>query len=62
MICRRDGLGGNYIGGKTPELHEEPSIDNLDVDHEFFDNRIWPIIAHRVPSFENLKVFLIVTK
>ncbi|CAL1675072.1 unnamed protein product [Lasius platythorax] len=53
---RRDGLGGNYIGGKSPEFDEEPSVDNLDVDHEFFDNKVWPLLAHRVPSFENLKV------
>ncbi|KAL6432438.1 hypothetical protein ACFW04_006788 [Cataglyphis niger] len=53
---RRDGLAGNYIGGKSPEPDEEPSVENLDVDHEFFDNKVWPALAHRVPSFENLKV------
>lgn len=56
MISRRDGLGGNYICGKSPEPGEEPSVDNLDVDHEFFDNKVWPLLAHRVPAFENLKV------
>ncbi|XP_012216679.1 FAD-dependent oxidoreductase domain-containing protein 1 [Linepithema humile] len=53
---RRDGLGGCYIAGKSPEFHEEPSIDNLDVDHEFFDNQIWPLLANRVPAFESLKI------
>ncbi|XP_032670917.1 FAD-dependent oxidoreductase domain-containing protein 1-like [Odontomachus brunneus] len=53
---RRDGLAGNFIGGKSPELHEEPSVNNLDVDHEYFDNKVWPALAHRVPAFENLKV------
>ncbi|KYN17919.1 FAD-dependent oxidoreductase domain-containing protein 1 [Trachymyrmex cornetzi] len=53
---RRDGLGGNFIGGKSPEPDEEPSVQNLDVDHEFFDNKVWPSLAHRVPAFENLKV------
>ncbi|XP_018055633.1 PREDICTED: FAD-dependent oxidoreductase domain-containing protein 1-like isoform X1 [Atta colombica] len=53
---RRDGLGGNFIGGKSPESDEEPSVKNLDVDHEFFDNKVWPSLAHRVPAFENLKV------
>ncbi|KAL0117678.1 hypothetical protein PUN28_008824 [Cardiocondyla obscurior] len=53
---RRDGLGGNYICGKSPEPDEEPSIENLDVDHEFFDNKVWPLLAQRVPTFENLKV------
>lgn len=59
MILRRDDLGGNYICGKSPEPDEEPSVENLDVDHEFFDNKVWPLLAHRVPSFENLKVFII---
>ncbi|XP_011689454.1 PREDICTED: FAD-dependent oxidoreductase domain-containing protein 1-like isoform X2 [Wasmannia auropunctata] len=53
---RRDGLGGNFIGGKSPESDEEPSIQNLDVDHDFFDNKVWPLLAHRVPAFEKLKV------
>ncbi|XP_012528848.2 FAD-dependent oxidoreductase domain-containing protein 1 isoform X2 [Monomorium pharaonis] len=53
---RRDGLGGSYICGKSPEPDEEPSVENLDVDHEFFDNKVWPLLAHRVPGFENLKV------
>ncbi|KYN36804.1 FAD-dependent oxidoreductase domain-containing protein 1 [Trachymyrmex septentrionalis] len=53
---RRDGLGGNFIGGKSPEPDEEPSVENLDVDHEFFNNKVWPSLAHRVPAFENLKV------
>ncbi|XP_015604103.1 FAD-dependent oxidoreductase domain-containing protein 1 [Cephus cinctus] len=54
---RREGLGGCYICGRSPEFaEEEPSIDNLDVDHKFFEEKIWPILAQRVKSFENLKV------
>ncbi|XP_011867188.1 PREDICTED: FAD-dependent oxidoreductase domain-containing protein 1-like isoform X2 [Vollenhovia emeryi] len=53
---RRDGLGGNYICGKSPEPNEEPSVENLDVDHEFFNEKVWPLLAHRIPAFENLKV------
>lgn len=58
MTFRRDGLGGNFICGKSPEPDEEPSVENLNVDHEFFENKIWPLLAHRVPAFENLKVCL----
>ncbi|XP_017772145.1 PREDICTED: FAD-dependent oxidoreductase domain-containing protein 1-like [Nicrophorus vespilloides] len=53
---RRDGLGGTFLCGLSPEAHEEPSIENLDVDHQFFDERVWPILAHRVPAFNSLKV------
>lgn len=35
---------------------EEPDISNLDVDHEFFQDKVWPRLAHRVPAFERLKV------
>jgi FAD-dependent oxidoreductase domain-containing protein 1 len=53
---RREGLANQYICGLSPEANEEPSIDNLDVDQDFFYNKIWPILANRVKTFENLKV------
>ncbi|XP_023246545.1 FAD-dependent oxidoreductase domain-containing protein 1 [Copidosoma floridanum] len=56
MYFRREGLNNNYICGLSPEEHEEPATDNLDVDYEFFNNKIWPKLANRVPAFENLKV------
>ncbi|XP_055063824.2 FAD-dependent oxidoreductase domain-containing protein 1 [Misgurnus anguillicaudatus] len=56
VYFRREGLGGNYITGMSPEEMEEPDISNLDVDHEFFQEKVWPRLAHRVPAFENLKV------
>ncbi|XP_051973162.1 FAD-dependent oxidoreductase domain-containing protein 1 [Xyrauchen texanus] len=56
VYCRREGLGGNYITGMSPEETEEPDINNLDVDHEFFQEKVWPHLAHRLPAFESLKV------
>ncbi|XP_060765313.1 FAD-dependent oxidoreductase domain-containing protein 1 isoform X2 [Neoarius graeffei] len=53
---RRDCLGGNYIMGRSPEENEEPDCSSLDVDYEFFQEKVWPLLAHRVPVFENLKV------
>lgn len=53
---RRDGLGGNYLAGKSPLPSEEPSVDNLDVDHSYFDNSVWPNLAKLVPNFEAVKV------
>lgn len=37
---------------------EEPDVSNLEVDHQFFEEKIWPSLAHRVPAFEKLKVRL----
>uniref|UniRef100_A0A3Q3RHT1 FAD-dependent oxidoreductase domain-containing protein 1 n=1 Tax=Mastacembelus armatus TaxID=205130 RepID=A0A3Q3RHT1_9TELE len=56
VYFRREGLGGNYITGASPEEAEEPDTSNLEVDHQFFEDRVWPRLAYRVPAFENLKV------
>lgn len=56
VYFRREGLGGNYIAGMSPEEDEEPDTSNLEVDHDFFQEKIWPHLAHRVPAFEKLKV------
>lgn len=56
VYFRREGLGGSYIAGRSPSLSEEPECDNLDVDYDYFDSHVWPVLAKRVPSFENLKV------
>lgn len=53
---RRDGLGGNYIVGRSPDPDSEPNCENMDVDYDYFDDVIWPKLAHRVPAFESLKV------
>lgn len=53
---RRDGLGGSYICGRAPFPEEEPNCDNMDVDHQFFDDNVWPILANRIPAFNAIKV------
>lgn len=56
VYFRREGLAGNYIAGASPEESDEPDISNLEVDHKFFEEKVWPSLAHRVPAFEKLKV------
>jgi FAD-dependent oxidoreductase domain-containing protein 1 len=53
---RREGLANHYLCGRSPSESEEPPIDNDDVDFDYFDEKIWPVLAHRAPCFENLKV------
>ncbi|KAG8230939.1 hypothetical protein J437_LFUL002972 [Ladona fulva] len=55
---RREGLFGNYIGGKSPNEECEPSVETglEDVDLTYFDSDVWPHLAKRVPAFEKLKV------
>ena len=33
--------------------------EDLEVDYAFFDEHVWPILAHRVPAFEALKVLIL---
>ncbi|XP_037032382.1 FAD-dependent oxidoreductase domain-containing protein 1-like [Bradysia coprophila] len=56
VYFRRDGVGGNFIGGRSPDPGNEPATDNLDVDYDYFDNEVWPRLAARVPAFESVKV------
>ncbi|NWZ37202.1 FXRD1 protein, partial [Brachypodius atriceps] len=53
---RRDGFAGNYLGGMSPSEEEEPDPSDLSVDHDYFQEQIWPRLARRVPAFESLRV------
>lgn len=53
---RRDGLGHNYLGSCSPSQEEEPDPGDLEVDHDFFHQKVCPPLAQRVPAFESLKV------
>ncbi|XP_061870004.1 FAD-dependent oxidoreductase domain-containing protein 1 isoform X1 [Colius striatus] len=53
---RPDGSAGNYLGSMSPSEEEEPDPSDLSVDHEFFQEQIWPRLARRVPAFESLRV------
>jgi FAD-dependent oxidoreductase domain-containing protein 1 len=48
--------GRHFISGLSPEEHEEPSQMDWEVDYSFFEERIWPGLAERVPQFETIKV------
>ncbi|XP_031455574.1 FAD-dependent oxidoreductase domain-containing protein 1 [Phasianus colchicus] len=53
---RREGIAGNYLGSMSPPEGREPDAGNLEVDHDFFQEEVWPRLAHRVPAFQSLKV------
>ncbi len=48
--------GRNFLCGLSPEEHEEPAEMNWEVDYSWFEERIWPQLAERVPQFETIKV------
>ena len=48
--------GRNFLSGLSPEENEEPADLDWEVDHAWFEDRIWPALAERVPLFEAIKV------
>ncbi len=48
--------GQTFICGRSPDTSTDVDCTDLDVDHGFFDEHIWPVLAHRVPAFEAIKV------
>ena len=48
--------GQLYICGTTPQIENEHDDFSLAVDHELFDDLIWPALAHRIPGFEQLRL------
>ncbi len=47
--------GRNFLAGNSPEEEDEPAVD-WDMDHGWFEDRIWPSLAERIPAFETVKV------
>jgi FAD-dependent oxidoreductase domain-containing protein 1 len=52
LFLRPEGTG--YIAG-VPNMSEPAGI-NFDVDYDYFDTVVWPLLARRAPAFEALKV------
>lgn len=52
LAFRPEGRG--YSGG-VPTL-EEPRGYNLELDQSYFEDVVWPALAHRFPAFERTKV------
>ncbi|HKG74232.1 MAG TPA: FAD-dependent oxidoreductase [Aestuariivirgaceae bacterium] len=48
--------GRHFLTGLSPPLSEEPRDMDWEVDYAWFEERIWPLLAERVPVFEAIKV------
>ncbi len=49
--------GANYLCGCPPD-DGDPAVafDDFEMDHDIFERKLWPVLAHRVPAFEAIKV------
>lgn len=52
----RENGGGTYMCGAhgTPDAAVDP--DDFALDHDLWEDRVWPILAHRIPQFEAIRV------
>ena len=49
--------GRFFLCGRSPSEQREPAIGDLDeIDHDFFEQEVWPPLAALVPVFESVKV------
>jgi glycine/D-amino acid oxidase-like deaminating enzyme len=62
--CRPEGKRGSdgqlFIGSSSPPreadqewIETDPSVE--DVDWSFFEETVWPALAHRIPAFEQIR-------
>ena len=45
-----------FLCGPPADPDPDVSADDFEVDHAVFDSQAWPILAHRVPAFEAVRV------
>jgi len=48
--------GEGFICGVAPSPDDDPECFDFEVQHQLFDNVLWPTLATRVPGFEALRV------
>jgi glycine/D-amino acid oxidase-like deaminating enzyme len=48
--------GRNFLFGFTPSDEEEPKVADWEMEHHWFEEKIWPSAFERIPVFESLKV------
>ncbi len=48
--------GTYYMAGCPPDVDPAVDYDDFEQDHSLWENKVWPIIAHRIPQFEAIKL------
>lgn len=51
---RTDGI--YYLAGCPPDDDPPVDYDDFEQDHNIWENKVWPIIANRIPQFEAIKL------
>jgi len=48
--------GTYYMAGCAPDVDPAVDYDDFEQDHSIWEEKVWPVIAHRVPQFEAIKL------
>jgi len=54
--CHVRSDGQYYLCGCPPEDDTPPDFDDFYLDHNVWEEKLWPVLAHRIPAFEAIKV------
>lgn len=52
----RENGGGTYQVGGHSDIDPAVDYDDFDMDHNLWQDHVWPILATRIPQFEAIKV------
>jgi len=55
-VTVRENGGGTYLCGGHSDHDPAVDFDDFNMDHSFWENHIWPVIAARIPQFEAIKI------
>jgi glycine/D-amino acid oxidase-like deaminating enzyme len=48
--------GDAYLAGCKPDIDHAVEPDDLTMDADLWESKVWPVLAHRIPAFERIKV------
>jgi FAD-dependent oxidoreductase domain-containing protein 1 len=59
VYARPEGMassqGQMFLCGSSPPPDADFDCEDFEVDHRFFEETVWPALAHRVPAFEHIR-------
>ena len=52
----RENGGGTYQAGGHGVEDPAVDFDDFSMDHDLWEEKVWPMLAHRIPNFESIKL------
>ncbi|MEZ5825574.1 MAG: FAD-binding oxidoreductase [Geminicoccaceae bacterium] len=48
--------GAHYLAGCKPDIDNPPAFDDFEDIPELFEEKVWPVLAARIPAFEAIRL------